>query len=481
MAGLSRADIISGLERLGLRKGDRVMVHSSLAALGTVDGGADTLIDALLEAVGPEGLVAVPTFEVIPFDKREPFDRKNTPTALGKVADTFWRRPEAVRSMHPTHSVAVIGKGAKDLIRNHEKAPTAYGVGTPYHDLAMSGGKILLLGVDQDRNTTLHAAEVLAGAEYLDDITGRYIDDTGNIVTICITGMAGPHRDFIGLDHRFQKSGAMKIGCIGNAVCRLLDGRAMLETALEAFKEDPAAVLCDNPRCQDCVMQRNRIRAAHPSTEHFTLAAVASDISHDMTEVLETIKKEGISALELTVDEYQDSADMLANAGVSIVAIRAPRVYKRPSELAARLGVPLIVHGETCEEVEAILDAAAKATVWVENMGCASSDIAQIYNQKKSAPALAFNPRYFAAGGERPFLDVFYTGTLRKHTAHFYIDDGTFDGRRTLPGRGNAEIKEIVSMLRCRGYDGVMTLRSQDGPNGFREAVAAFRLLLETM
>ena len=153
---------MSGLRQLGLREGDKVLVHSSLSALGRVEGGADTVIDALLETVGPDGLVAVPTFGCEP-----PFDRRTSATPFGAIADRFWRRATAVRSLHPTHSVAAIGCGAEELVRDHEKAPTAYAEGTPYCKLAMSGGKILMLGVDQDRNTTLHAAEALVGAAYL--------------------------------------------------------------------------------------------------------------------------------------------------------------------------------------------------------------------------------------------------------------------------------------------------------------------------
>src|SRR5450759_4325859 len=118
---LTRADIVNGLRDVGLQLGDRVLVHSSLAALGDVDGGADTVIDALIEAVGTDGLVVVPTFACQP-----PFDRKTSATPLGAVADRLWRRPNAFRSLHPTHSVAAIGHGAEELVRDHEKAPTAY-------------------------------------------------------------------------------------------------------------------------------------------------------------------------------------------------------------------------------------------------------------------------------------------------------------------------------------------------------------------
>ena len=54
---ITREQLTADLTSLGLKPGDVVMVHSSLSALGPVDGGADTVVDALLEAIGPTGTV----------------------------------------------------------------------------------------------------------------------------------------------------------------------------------------------------------------------------------------------------------------------------------------------------------------------------------------------------------------------------------------------------------------------------------------
>ncbi|MHB1190655.1 MAG: AAC(3) family N-acetyltransferase [Armatimonadota bacterium] len=448
-------------------------MHSSLVALGQVDGGADAVIEALLEAVGPAGMVAMPTFACNP-----PFGRRTSATRLGAIPDRFWRRPEAVRSLHPTHSVAAIGLGAEELIRDHDKAPTAYGEGTPYHRLAVGGGKILLLGVDQDRNTTLHTAEAFVRAPYLDDIEAAYVDDDGREITISVAAMAGPHRDFIGLDSLFRERGIMNTAKIGKAVCRLMETGPMLGAALEAIRLDPAAVLCDNPACADCVMQRGRIKAARLAKEDFTLAAVAGDISDDPDEVLETIHGEGISALELTAYEYDRY-----KGKISIVAIRGGVNDVDAAKLAADLCVPLVVPVINREDFEAAARMnSEECLVLTENRGATSELLRELYGKVENAPRLAFNPASFAAVGEKPFLGVFYRGLLRKQTARFYIDDATFEGAPTLPGRGNGEVKEIISMLRCRSYTGTMTLRSHaKGAPAFREAAAALRRLLDTM
>lgn len=480
MEMLTKSHIASGLRSLGLDPGDKVLVHSSLSALGRVEDGAEAVIDALLEAVGPEGLVVVPTF-----GGPQPFDRRTTPTTLGVIADRFWRRPDAVRSLHPTHSVAAIGKGAEELIRDHEKAPTAYAEGTPYHRLTQEGGKILLLGVDQDRNTTMHTAEALSGAVYLTSIQGTYIDDSGQAVTIDIAAMAGPHRNFIGLDPLFRERGVTRMGRIGKAVCRLMDSRMMLEVALEALRHDPAAVLCNNPACSDCVMQRGRIKAARLAEEDFTLAADFGDIISDegVDEVVEAIKGEGISSIEMTARHYREHGETLAENGISIAAIQAPVDDIEAAELAAQLGVPVIVPVGSIDNFDEARRLArdTSARVLMMNNGAPSGLYEDIYDRLEDAPELAFNPGAFAWAGEMPFLEVFYRGVLRRRTAHLYLRDGTV-GYSTLPGEGKGEVKEIISILRCRGFDGVMTLGTHEGGiDGFRRSAAAFWRMLDEM
>jgi aminoglycoside 3-N-acetyltransferase len=453
-----------------------------MASLGQVDGGPDAVIDVLLETVGEDGLVVVPTFACDP-----PFDRRTSPTPLGAIPDRLWRRPNAVRSLHPTHSVAAIGRGAEELIGDHEKAATAYAEGTPYHTLATTGGKILLLGVDQDRNTTLHTAEALSGAVYLTDITGTYVDDNGKQVTIPVAAMAGPHRDFIGLDRLFREHGVMRMGNIGGAVCRLMDAGAMLEVAMQALKQDPAAVLCENPNCADCVMQRGKIKAARLARESFTLAAEflhLGDNDEEIDEIVAALKGEGISSLEVTVEEYRNWKDLLFAEAFSVAAIRGTPGDCRALELAATLHVPLVVTVVDRQDFDDLmrLTQHSSAQVLMVNDAHPSSFYEELYAEFPDAPRLAFSPAGFAAAGEGPFLDVFYEGKLRKQMEHFYIDDGCWIGPRTLPGQGKGEVKEIISMLRCRSYSGVMTLcQPYDGIDNFRATAAAFWDLLDNM
>lgn len=56
-----KQDIIKKLKELGLKSGDTVMVHTSLKNMGYVCGGAQAVIEALIETVGEEGTIMMPT------------------------------------------------------------------------------------------------------------------------------------------------------------------------------------------------------------------------------------------------------------------------------------------------------------------------------------------------------------------------------------------------------------------------------------
>jgi len=161
---ITKERILDDLRKLGVSEGDMLFVHSSLSALGFVKNGADTVIDALVEAIGPKGTLMIPCFSITgtmlnTLESGNVFSPKVTPTTLGKIPETFRRKPKVVRSVHPTHSVCAYGKMADWVVEGHEKCPTTFGIGTPFHKLSSSNGKILGLGVDLGPVTFYHVIE----------------------------------------------------------------------------------------------------------------------------------------------------------------------------------------------------------------------------------------------------------------------------------------------------------------------------------
>jgi aminoglycoside N3'-acetyltransferase len=144
------AELVAALHRLGVQRGDALMVHASLRKLGPVDGGATGVLDALDAAVGPEGTLA-------------PYDPLSSPVLpeVGFLAEAFRTRPGTIVTDNPSGRFAARGALAKELLRD---APwdDYYGPGSPLHRLCAAGGRVLRLGANPDTTTVLHYAEYLA-------------------------------------------------------------------------------------------------------------------------------------------------------------------------------------------------------------------------------------------------------------------------------------------------------------------------------
>ena len=159
-------ELAQALQRVGLRQGDSTLVHSSYDAFEGFEGKPSDVIEVLKEAVGPRGLLMMPT---IPFSgtaidwvRSHPVvDLRRTPSRMGLITEIFRRSPDVIRSVHPTHPVAAWGAQAAEYVASHPVARTPCGVGSPYHGLLARDGSVLLLGVDVNAVTLYHTAEEL--------------------------------------------------------------------------------------------------------------------------------------------------------------------------------------------------------------------------------------------------------------------------------------------------------------------------------
>jgi len=157
------------------------------------------------------------------------------------------KRPEAIRSLHPTHSVAAIGQKAREITKNHENCPTPCGPDSPYDKLAKLGGYVLLVGVNLDSCTLLHSAEELAGLPYhmqKDPVDARLIDKDGKTRTVRLgIHRYGSPRDFCKLEPILLKQKVMKIGDIGQAKVRRIDAGRLMSIVMEILAKDPEYLL----------------------------------------------------------------------------------------------------------------------------------------------------------------------------------------------------------------------------------------------
>lgn len=478
---LDQSAIAASLRDLGLRNGDIVLLHSSLVSLGKVNGGPAAVIDAFLDVIGNEGTLLVPVFG-----------------ALGILTDEVKNRPNAVISPCPVGTLAAIGKDAEELCRDHWQAETAHGNDTPYTRLAEKGGFICLLGVDQDRNTTLHSVEALLELPYLNTATRTFTTPDGKEVTKSWKFYPGPHRDFIGLDSLLE--GAMTRGKIGNAVVRLIDASKMYDTALSIGNMDPAFVLCDNPECADCVSQRAAIFADRIENESFKLAASSRLAGRYVDEMIENCRKCGIKYIELDYIQgkawYKYPAEKLDrwvndfnSVGINISAVRCMSVPENAQgliDLALAIGAGQLILplNDSYSAAKAAADAGLSVAYFNTNQG-ASRAAAKLNRHRTAADrdyGFVFNPANFVLAGEMPFLQSWRLGRFIKTALQLDLADVTWDGRPTTLAGGNAEVKELISIVRCHSFAGFMTLGGGGSyPGTLAEAVANFTELLDTM
>lgn len=163
---ITPAELRSGIESLGIVAGDIVMLHSSLSSIGFVEGGPRTVLDALVDAVGPSGTLVVPTYwlpggTILATCRLDDyvFDPRRHGTHLGRLPSTFLERDGIERSIHPTHSVSAIGRDARAIVEDHHRAPSIFGTGSPWDRCHALNAKVLGLGISMGPVTFYHLLE----------------------------------------------------------------------------------------------------------------------------------------------------------------------------------------------------------------------------------------------------------------------------------------------------------------------------------
>ena len=478
---MTKQEIIAGLQSLGLKKGDLVLLHSSLYSLGHVEGGPEAVIDAFLETVGPEGTLMVPVFG-----------------ALGILTSTLQNRPGAITSPCPVGTVAAFGKDAEELCRDHWKPDSCHGEGTPFKRLADKGGYVCLMGVDQDRNTSLHGIEAELRLAYLGSTSREFTTPEGETISKTWKYYPGPHRDFIAIDHVLKERNIMKQGRIGNSQVRLIQAKGMWECGMELGSADPAFILCDNPGCGDCVRQRAALMSDFFAKEDFKLTASSRLAGRYIPEMVENCKAAGVKYLELDFVQGVPAASLkaeklsaavaeLAADGIAVSALRLFAAPDKAEEFAAkvkaagieRVILPLSGSGSAAS---ACADAGIAVDFFNVNLTSNASNAALARRKEKIADCgICFNPANFVMAGERAF-GVYRSGRFIKTMRQLDINDILPDGSVTALARGGAEIKEMISIARCASFSGFMCLAGgikvgQD----LKSMVSDFRRLIENM
>jgi aminoglycoside 3-N-acetyltransferase len=262
---ISYRELTVAFRSAGLVAGKPVIVHSALSSLGDeIRGGPEALIGSLLSLGG----LMVPTFTyktmLIPeagpennaaaygsgkdrnrmaefFSAQMPADRM-----MGLFPETVRLRPEARRSLHPILSFAGIGLDA--AIDSQSLAdPFA-----PIRTLADQDGFVVLIGVDQRVNTSIHFGEVCAGRKQF--VRWALTPDG---VREC-PGFPGCSEGFNQAALLFAPfTGRSRVG---EAQIQVIPLKPMLEKVTAHLREDPLALLCGRADCERCAAVRDSLK-----------------------------------------------------------------------------------------------------------------------------------------------------------------------------------------------------------------------------
>ncbi len=275
---VKKDDILSALEKAGLRRGDTVMVHCALSPFGHIEGGAGTVVDAFFETVGEEGTIIMPafTFSSIYIEgmgpevaNRRPFDMGDIgQLRVGSVPETFLKRSGVGRSAHPSHSFAVAGKHAKEWTEAHRESDPPCGSTTPLAKLTEHDGKIIWFGAELATTTFFHFLENEKDMPYLKTAICFARKTGGRIRIVTVPRSVPGHRDFY-CDNAEENSKIyrkliargleIRRTALGFGEVKAISAGQMHSLGIAALEEDPSILLCDNRDCLFCVDARGQL------------------------------------------------------------------------------------------------------------------------------------------------------------------------------------------------------------------------------
>ncbi len=251
---------VAALREAGVREGDLLFIHSALSPFGLVEGGAETLIAALREAVGERGTLLMPTFtnSILCFaqgparnPRLVPFHPERARVRTGALAEAFRRQPGVVRSAHPSHSVAGCGPLVAACLEPHGPTDAPAGPSSPLARLPELGGKIVFLGAPLGSCTFLHHLEHMAGVDYLEPALCVVEDDVGERTLVTIPQNLPGDRDFYRPDlenarifrHLAKAGVCFTEAPLGFSQVQVVEAAPLYAAGLEALREDPGLLL----------------------------------------------------------------------------------------------------------------------------------------------------------------------------------------------------------------------------------------------
>jgi len=242
---VTRESIIEVLRSLGLGPGDSLFAHNSLSRFGWVEGGAEAVCHAYIDAVSPGGTVIMPAFTFALINKPDAvLDLANEPSCVGRIPEVFRTRFATHRSRHISHSVAAAGPQAEYFTAGHCR--DAFDENSAFRRLVDAGGYVVLNGADYNACTFFHCIECALPVPYMRmaEKPDAFLRLPGGEVVPANCRVHCPTMpyDFNRVAKMLDEEGLTRTATCGNSIIRCFPARAVFNRILDELKADPLAL-----------------------------------------------------------------------------------------------------------------------------------------------------------------------------------------------------------------------------------------------
>ncbi len=239
----TKQSLMADLSRMGIHPSDTLLVHSSMKSIGEVEGGADSVLDALSEYLS-DGLLILPAHTWSTVDSANPvFDVKESKVCVGLLPELFRKRPGVIRTLHPTHSLSCLGREAESFASGQERFDTPCAPQSCYGQLEMRDAEILLVGVDFSKNTTVHCIEEVAkvpGRLSADHQQLFVKDEKDRLISVPSLRHENSNSDtFVKLEPVMYSRHLIQNTTFGDAHCMLFRARDLFRVTIEMLNKNP--------------------------------------------------------------------------------------------------------------------------------------------------------------------------------------------------------------------------------------------------
>ena len=240
------AALLPILERMKVPRDGVVVVHSAIASLSRRGFRAEAIVECLRDYLSG-GTLIMPTMTWRTVTPAYPFwDEIETMSHTGVLTEIFRTKYATARSIHPTHSVAALGRDATTLLGRHHLDDHPVSANSPYGLMCDHDAFILMIGVGLECCTAIHLAEeTVAPGFYLRPEVEKYEcrDRSGTVHKVGTRRHRRLNRDFPKFAASLLTQGSMQAGEIEGCPYQIVSLTALLDHVFSALGRNERATL----------------------------------------------------------------------------------------------------------------------------------------------------------------------------------------------------------------------------------------------